>query len=156
MIQRIPLETHKDILELLSLQVASYRVEAELIGFDEIPLLNDGIASIQEADEIFIGSYTDALQLRGAISYHREGKVVTICRMMVHPEYFRLGIARELLRFVIDGQCKEGASRFIVSTGTANIPAIKLYQGFGFIEKKVRTIASGITLTTFERPANLE
>lgn len=157
MIHHIQLESNSEILELLSLQLAAYRVEAELIGLDEIPPLKDGIPSIREADETFIGYYLpedSAKILVGAISYKREGCAVTICRLMVHPDYFRRGIARKLLGFVIDGQKQGGAPRFIVSTGSANKPALQLYFSFGFKERSVRTVSPGILLATLERSAD--
>jgi ribosomal protein S18 acetylase RimI-like enzyme len=158
-VERLSLETNDEILVLLSLQIASYRVEADLVGFDDIPPLKDGIQSIREAKETFYGYYLDedgSRKLTGAISYSREGSIVTICRMMVHPDYFRRGIARSLLLHLLTTQQDSGASRFIVSTGTANLPAIKLYESFSFIKRSVFTVPPGISLTTFERPALLD
>jgi ribosomal protein S18 acetylase RimI-like enzyme len=155
-IQRLLLETNEDILVLLSLQIASYRVEADLIGFDDIPPLKDGIHSLREAEETFYGFYVhenDKPTLAGAISYSREGCIVTICRMMVHPNFFRRGIARSLLQHILMDQQLNGATRFIVSTGTENLPAIQLYESFGFAVRRVFTVPPGISLTTFERPA---
>jgi predicted acetyltransferase len=43
---------------------------------------------------------------------------------MVHPKEFRKGIAKELLQFVEKGNI--GYGKMIVSTGSKNIPAIKL------------------------------
>ncbi|MFD0693987.1 GNAT family N-acetyltransferase [Paenibacillus sp. GCM10027628] len=157
-IQPLALQTNEEILILLSLQIASYRVEAEMIGFDDIPPLKDGIASIREADETFYGYYAEEggrSHLAGAISFSREGTIVTICRMMVHPDYFRRGIARALIQYVLDDQQRSGASRFIVSTGTANLPAIQLYEGFGFVQRRVFTVPPGVSLTTFERPTEV-
>ncbi|MBD0384273.1 GNAT family N-acetyltransferase [Paenibacillus sp. WST5] len=154
----LSLQTNDEILILLSLQIASYRVEAELIGFDDIPPLKDGIASIREADETFYGYYVEeegSNILAGAISFSLEGTIVTICRMMVHPKYFRRGIARSLLQYILKEQQQSGASRFIVSTGTANAPAIQLYESFGFVQRRVFTVPPGVSLTTFERPAQL-
>lgn len=90
-IQSLSLHTNEEILHLLALQIASYRVEADLIGFEDIPPLKDGIQSIREAEETFYGYYVqeeNERKLVGAISYSREGCVVTICRMMVHPHFF--------------------------------------------------------------------
>ena len=86
--------------------------------------------------ETFYGYYVDGQEgpkLAGAISFEREGSIVTICRMMVHPDFFRRGIASSLLQHILIEQEREGATRFIVSTGSANSPAIRLYEGFGFI-----------------------
>ncbi|SDP11705.1 Acetyltransferase (GNAT) family protein [Paenibacillus sp. yr247] len=155
-IQRLRLQTNEEILLLLSLQIASYRVEAELIGFEDIPPLKDGIASIREANETFYGFFVNEEnqnRLAGAISYSREGCIVTICRMMVHPNFFRRGIARSLLQHILIEQEQNGALQFIVSTGTANLPAIQLYQSFDFTVRRVFTVPPGVSLTTFERPA---
>lgn len=157
-IQQLLLETNEDILVLLSLQLASYRVEAELIGFDDIPPLKDGIQSIREAEETFYGFFVQEngeRRLAGAISYSREGTIVTICRMMVHPNFFRRGIARSLLQHILMEQPKNGVTRFIVSTGTKNIPAIRLYESFGFTLRRVFTVPPGVCLSTFERPDTL-
>ncbi|NQX71528.1 GNAT family N-acetyltransferase [Paenibacillus alba] len=156
-IQRLPLQTNAEILLLLSLQIASYRVEAELIGFEDIPPLKDGIDSIRKAEETFYGYFVqdeNETKLAGAISFAREGSVITICRMMVHPNFFRRGIARSLLQHILMDQEKEGALLFLVSTGTANLPAIQLYQSFGFTLKRVFTVPPGVCLSTFERPAS--
>jgi ribosomal protein S18 acetylase RimI-like enzyme len=145
-------------LELLAMQLASYRVEAELIGFEGIPPLKDGIQSLREAKETFIGCFqeeeeTQKQELVGAISYMRNGNVTDICRMIVHPNHFREGIAKCLLRHLINEQCRKGTSRFVVSTGAANLPAVSLYKSFGFQERRVMTIAPNITLTSFELSA---
>lgn len=158
-IQPLSLQTNEDILQLLALQIASYRVEAELIGFEDIPPLKDGIQSIREANETFYGYFVhedNEDKLVGAISFSREGCVVTICRMMVHPNFFRRGIARALLAYILEDQENHGAQRFIVSTGTANEPAIQLYLSFGFSTKRLFTVPPGVSLTTFERPVKNE
>lgn len=155
-IQQLVLQTNEEILTLLALQIASYRVEAELIGFDDIPPLKDGIQSIREAKETFYGFFVDdheGRSLAGAISFEREGCIVTICRMMVHPNFFRKGIASSLLQHIMKEQELAGAARFIVSTGTANLPAIRLYEGYGFIQRRIFTVPPGVSLTTFERHA---
>ncbi|OCT14693.1 hypothetical protein A8709_10910 [Paenibacillus pectinilyticus] len=155
-IQQLLLQTNEEILTLLALQIASYRVEAELIGFEDIPPLKDGIMSIREAKETFYGFYVEeqgTSKLAGAISFEREGCIVTICRMMVHPDFFRRGIASALLQHILNDQEQKGATRFIVSTGSANAPAISLYERFGFMTRRVFTVPPGVCLTTFERPA---
>ncbi|TXK79643.1 GNAT family N-acetyltransferase [Paenibacillus sp. N3.4] len=154
--QQLPLQSNEDILILLSLQLASYRVEANIIGFEDIPPLKDGIQSIREAEETFYGYYLHeegTNRLAGAISFTQEGTAITICRMMVHPEYFRRGIARSLLQYILTEQVRGGALRFLVSTGTDNVPAVRLYESFGFTVRRVFTVPPGVNLTTFERPA---
>jgi hypothetical protein len=59
LIKRLSMKSNEEVLELLTMQLASYRVEADLIGFDVIPPLKDGIQSLREAKETFIGCYMD-------------------------------------------------------------------------------------------------
>jgi hypothetical protein len=42
---------------VLAVQLPAYRVEAELIGFDEIPLLKDTVTTLQASREQFYGFY---------------------------------------------------------------------------------------------------
>ncbi len=90
------LETAKHILEL---QTASYRVEAEIIHFYEIPPLKDTIESLKEWDEIFYGYYINDV-LAGIISYKIIENVLDIHRVAIHPNFFRRGIAGKLVSFV--------------------------------------------------------
>ena len=69
-------------------------------------------------------------KLLGFISYEYEGDVVSICRLVVHPNYFRKGIASELLQHVLSATPK--AVSIIVSTGAKNLPALALYERHHF------------------------
>jgi ribosomal protein S18 acetylase RimI-like enzyme len=148
-IKLISLTTNKEALELLQLQMLAYRVEAELALIDDIPPLMDSLASILGSAETFYGYFEDAA-LVGAISVQVEhsGSEVVVCRMMVHPNYFRRGIASKLLQHVIT---VHEAVQMTVSTVAANIPAIRLYERFGFRERTRRELAPGIELVTLTR-----
>ncbi len=54
--------------------------------------------------------------------------------LVVDPEYFRRGIARALIIFIME---KFDTRKFTVETGKNNSPARSLYEGFGF--KLVKT-----------------
>jgi ribosomal protein S18 acetylase RimI-like enzyme len=149
MIERLTFETNEQALRLLLLQMAAYRVEAELVGFDDIPPLKDTIASIRAAKETFYG-YFDGGELAGAVSCEAEGDTVTICRLMVHPDYFRRGIATKLLRRVFE--LEPGAARYVVSTAALNAPALALYNRNGFQEHGRREIVPGIEIITLVKP----
>ncbi|PWK15802.1 GNAT family N-acetyltransferase [Tumebacillus permanentifrigoris] len=144
MITYIDVQVKEHAQKLLALQIPSYRVEAKLIGFDGIPPLHDTTESLQGCGETFF-VYELEGQLAGAISYERDGDEVTICRMMVHPDYFRRGIAGKLLRHVQEVEAR--TQRFLVSTGSANEPALALYGRDGFQVTSEREVAPGIWLT---------
>ncbi|MDF2962179.1 MAG: family acetyltransferase [Paenibacillus sp.] len=150
MIREIDLNMNSQVLDLLMLQQLSYRVEAKLIGFKEIPPLWDSPKTLRESGELFFGYYEDNI-LAGSVSVKQSPKELTICRMMVHPSYFRRGIASRLLEFAetlaVPGMLIK------VSTGTKNEPAVSLYRKYGYEPGQLTEIAKGITLTVFTKRA---
>ncbi|MFF2886420.1 GNAT family N-acetyltransferase [Paenibacillus sp. NPDC057967] len=136
--------------QLLAVQLPAYRIEADLIGFWDIPPLRDTAETIMDSSEIFIGYRIDGV-LAGFISYEDEGDALDICRMVVHPDYFRRGIAKSLLAYVLEGEGKH--KRVKVSTGAKNEPAIALYRSFGFFDAGAMEITPEVKLALFELPA---
>lgn len=135
--------------KLLALQRAAYQVEADLITFADLPPLKDTTASLQASGETFWG-YVVTSDLAGAISFKMIAATLDIHRLMVHPRYFRRGIASALLRFVHEQALVGGATRLIVSTGAANTPACTLYRGYGFHDTYAEEIVPGLTIIHFE------
>lgn len=136
---------------ILDVQLPSYRVEAEIIGFDDIPPLRDTVETIQTCEESFVG-YILSQELAGFISYELTDDGVDICRMVVHPNFFRRGIAKQLLSFLLDGVAAH--KKVTVSTGDKNEPAKSLYRGFGFSEVDQIEVAPGVQLACFELAAD--
>lgn len=151
MIRKIDLTDHHQVLDLLFLQQLSYRVEAELIGFKEIPPLWDSPKTLRESGECFFGYYDDDNKLAGAVSVKQGPKEMTLCRMMVHPDYFRQGIATQLLQYA-ESLAVPGLM-IRVSTGTNNEPAVRLYTKFGYEPGQVMEVSPGITLTVYYKTA---
>ncbi|MBE7683020.1 MULTISPECIES: GNAT family N-acetyltransferase [Paenibacillus] len=149
-IQLLSLNDLETTGQLWRLQHVAYRLEAEMIGFQDIPPLMDTIESLQSCGETFYGCLDDEEELLGAVAVAEEEKgTLTITRMMVHPEHFRKGIAAALMRHVFEQY--PDLPRYIVSTGTLNQPAVNLYTKFGFIPVEVTSIAPGVELTTFHK-----
>lgn len=144
MIQEIDIEADEWAEAVLLLQFRSYAVEARLIGFLDLPPLQDTVATLQQCGERFFG-YMKREQLAGAISYERIEKTVQICRLMVDPDFFRQGIASALIEFVCHKE--QNASEIIVTTGSTNMPALRLYQRHGFREVEQMRMPEGIFLT---------
>jgi ribosomal protein S18 acetylase RimI-like enzyme len=111
------------------LQQSAYAVEAALIGCDDFPLLRESVADLLAAQESFLLSYYDN-DLAGALSYATNEMGCLICRLVVAPEYFRRGIGRRMLHNLLVKT--DPALPCRVVTAQANIPAIALYQSFGF------------------------
>lgn len=132
--------------EVLALQKAAYAVEARLIGTDAIPPLHDNLLSLQMCGETFIGAYLKE-SLAGAMAVTIQNTSLDICRLMVHPDYFRQGVATALLNHVL---AMPDIRRYTVSTGAANHPAKALYTRHGFREIETMWVDGGVQITRFE------
>jgi 8-oxo-dGTP pyrophosphatase MutT (NUDIX family)/GNAT superfamily N-acetyltransferase len=135
--------------EVLQLQRASYKIEAEFIGTDEIPPLKESFEQLQNCGETFIGCFLHN-RLEGAVSYKREGDTIDIHRVMVHPEFFRKGIAARLITY-IETSLEKDALNIIVSTGAANLPAVRLYEKLGFERQEDLIVGNELRIATFKK-----
>lgn len=134
--------------QIVALQKKSYMIEARLMGFYGIPTLNDTIETVRQCDEAFYGYYEDGV-LAGFISYKLKEDWLDICRVAVHPEYFRRGIAKRLVTY-IEG-INKGVKGVIVSTGVKNEPAVNLYLKLGFRMVRETEVAKGIYVVFFKK-----
>jgi ribosomal protein S18 acetylase RimI-like enzyme len=132
---------------LLAIQHAAYAVEAELIGFDGIPPLQEDLAGLMASTERWLGRY-DGDTLVGAVAYEASADTVEITRLIVDPAHARRGHGRALLDHL---DRIHPAPVSLVSTGSANTPAIKLYTSRGYTAIGDVEVAPGIYITEFRR-----
>lgn len=150
MIAELNLQDRTVADELWLLQHTAYRLEAELIGFNEIPPLLETVDMLQNCGETFYACYGNDDELIGAVAVQEETPgTLTVTRMMVHPGHFRQGIAGRLLRYVFT--VYDGMGEFRVSTGSKNAPAVALYTKNGFIPCGRQEVAPGVELVEFHR-----
>jgi ribosomal protein S18 acetylase RimI-like enzyme len=103
---------------------------------------------LRECGESFLG-VRDEATLVGAVSWTRlPNGALDICRLVVHPDAHRRGIATALLDAL---DSIEPADLTVVSTGTSNQPALALYRRRGFVPVDERCVAPGVTITLLER-----
>ncbi|MCR8843279.1 GNAT family N-acetyltransferase [Paenibacillus sp. SC116] len=148
MIHKLMVDNEAIAKQMLDVQIPSYQIEAELIDFYDIPQLKDTVETVMASNETFVGYFVED-ELAAFISYTDEGQVIDICRLVVHPNYFRKGIARKLVAHVLDEIAKY--KKVIVSTGAKNAPAKQLYEQCGFQEMKDIEVAPNVFITLFER-----
>lgn len=155
MITKLSLQDDDMVDQIWRLQHIAYRLEAEKIGFYDIPPLLDTHETLKNCGEVFYGCLGDDGELLGAVATKAEAPgSLTLMRMMVHPDHFRKGIAGNLIRYVLDAHA--GTPLFIVSTGAKNEPAVALYRKFGFEPFDTFEVAPGVELTIFHRRKNKE
>jgi len=148
MIAKLKLNNNEEVLKILKVQLAAYKVEAAIMGFDEIPPLYDTMDTLRVCGETFYGYFIEDT-LVGIISYKIEEKMLDIYRIAVHPNFFRRGIANQLISYIEN--INKDICKLIVSTGRENKPAISLYFNNGFRKVEDYEVEEGIYLTAFEK-----
>lgn len=137
----------QDIQEqLLQLQRVSYHREEELLGFS-IPRTEDTAEDLLASGEVFVGMVQDGILL-GFLSFAADETAMDIHRVAVDPDYFRQGVASELLQFLFDAF--EDIKCFYVTTGASNTPAIRLYEKMGFRKIEDYQPVPGLVMTRLE------
>ncbi|QGU94855.1 GNAT family N-acetyltransferase [Clostridium bovifaecis] len=134
--------------QIVNLQQKSYKIEAEIIGFYEIPTLKDNLSSIQRCNETFYGYFIENT-LAGLIAFEVQGDILDICRVAVHPDYFRRGIGNKLIRFI--EELNKDFKMLTISTGLKNQPAIELYLKNGFIKTDIIKVEEGLSLIKLKK-----
>lgn len=134
---------------LLRLQHTSYAREAELLGDDRIPPLQEDEIGLTAWRGRWVTAW-DGVELVGAIAWREEDDVVEIEKIMVSPSAMRQGIASALLGQVLD---RVPEREVAVAAGRENAPAVALYAKHGFRPAGDEQVPPGIWITRFRRTA---
>ncbi len=130
--------------QVLAVQKAAYRVEADLIGSTDIPPLRETLAELVAAPLRWLG-IRDGGRILAAIAYTNDGRDIDIDRLVVVPDAHRRGFGSALLGAL------DPTATITVSTGTLNHPAGAFYRAHGFMECGESTPAPGVEVTHFVR-----
>lgn len=108
----------------------SYAVEAALLNAINFPPLQRPLESYIKSTTTFFG-YHNNDEIVGIIEVSSKQKITHINSLVVSPHFFRKGIGRELVDYILQNF---SSKVFTVETGLENIPASKLYTSLGFKE----------------------
>ncbi|WP_216827629.1 GNAT family N-acetyltransferase [Alkalihalobacterium elongatum] len=148
MIKKLDITDPTMAAEINVLQKNAYKVEANIIGYFDLPPLNETVQELQQCGEVFLG-YVIEEKVVGAISYKMSIEILDIHRLMVHPHHFRKGIAQALLTYL--EEYEPSIHEWIVSTGTSNTPAILLYKRNGFQVLNEVKVNEKLSITNFKK-----
>ena len=123
----------------------SYAVEAKLLKHPDFPPLKRTIQHIMKSKTAFYG-YFLSNQLCGVMELELTEQHIHIRSLTVDPDYFRQGIGKQLLYFVLN---EFKANLITVETGYLNQPAIDFYLDFGFMKNKIWMTDVGIEKISF-------
>ncbi|WP_418199430.1 GNAT family N-acetyltransferase [Alkalihalobacterium sp. APHAB7] len=134
--------------EIYDLQKKAYKVEANIIGYLDLPPLKESVQDLQQCGELFLG-YVIEEKVVGAMAYKTSADLLDIHRLMVHPLHFKKGIAQVLLTYL--EECESAIREWIVSTGTGNTPAINFYKRNGFQVLNEVKVNERLSITNLKR-----
>ncbi len=135
---------------VVRLQQKAYAVEAEIIGFRNLPPLRETTANLRGCGEMFYGCH-DNDELVGVISLDTHVGHALVCRLAVHPRHFRKGIASALLLYAEAQTASPGEFGMEVSTAALNRPAVQLYLKHGFEIAQTATNHDGVPVVSLRK-----
>jgi GNAT superfamily N-acetyltransferase len=133
--------------QVMAVQRAAYREEADLIGSTAIPQLTESLAELQAQPLEWIGVHDSRHRVVAALAFTDDGEVIDIDRLMVAPNLFRRGYGRALVAALDERRT------VIVSTGRDNPPGRALYESLGFVRSRDEEVVPGLVITHFRREA---
>ena len=113
---------------MLAVQRAAYAIEAELIGYPDLPPLHETLAALQATEEE-LWLCEEGGDLVGVVGLEHGEDEMVIARLFVAPAFFRRGVGSAL---VTQALAQAAGRRVRVGTGARNAPALALYARFGF------------------------
>lgn len=153
LIEPLSLQEPDVIEQLWSLQHQAYRLEAREIGLTNYLPMLETFDALRNSSELFYGELSDDRDLLGAVALtHGDGteranepQMMAISRLMVHPQHLRQGIGSALVKYAID--CHPYIRYVMVTAGTMNVPALRLYERLGFLRRGSYLAAEGLEMT---------
>lgn len=146
-LQNNDIEVSKKIYSVFQ---SSYKIEAELLNAIDFPPLKRPLENYVNSDTTFFGYLKDK-ELAGVIEISHNKNFTHINSLVVSPSFFRQGVARKLMEFVLN---TFDSKLFVVETGVDNGPASELYKKFNFKEVKQWDTDHGVRKIKFELRIN--
>ena len=147
MIIKIDNKKNEIAKEIRKIFQASYAIEAAMLKAIDFPPLKRTKSDFINSNSEFYAYYINQ-NIAGLIEVKNHNNLTHIQSLVVYPKYFRQGIGRELVQFVLDTY---KSIAFSVETGVDNHPAIELYISLGFQEEGQWDTNHGVRKIRFKK-----
>ena len=147
MIIKIDNKRHEIAKGIRNIFQSSYAIEAEILKAVDFPPLKRTISQFLNSNSEFYAYYLNQ-NIAGVIEIENNQDLTHIQSLVVYPKYFRKGIGRTLVQFVLDTY---NTKIFTVETGLDNHPAIELYTSFGFEKQNQWNTNHGVIKVRFKK-----
>ena len=147
MIVKIDNKRNEIAQEIRRIFQASYTIEAEMLKAIDFPPLKRTMSQFLDSNSEFYAYYITK-NIAGVIEINNNQDLTHIQSLVVYPRYFRKGIGRKLVQFILDTY---KSSIVTVETGLDNHPAIRLYTSFDFEEQDQWNTNHGVIKVRFEK-----
>ena len=140
----------EDLAEILKLQYIAYQSEAMLFGTTDIPPLKQTLEEVlQEFQRGIILKATDENgNIIGSVRAYQENGTAYIGKLMVHPDFQKMGIGSMLLSEI---EKQFPALRYELFTSTRSVRNIRLYQKLGYRIFKEEAISEELQFVYMEK-----
>jgi ribosomal protein S18 acetylase RimI-like enzyme len=128
-----------DLEEILALQRLAFQSEAQRYNDYTLPPLTQALEGIRDDFErmVFLKASVNG-RVVGSVRAYAEGDTCHVGRLVVHPDFQRRGIGRQLMHEI--ERRFAHVQRFELFTGHASTPALRLYEGLGYTEFKRKAL----------------
>ncbi len=148
---RISKASYEDIKTILSLQIKTFRSEADIYNdFKTSPPLLQTLEEITKefSESIFLKALLGD-EIVGSVRGLQVDKTVYIKRLVVNPQYQNQGIGTKLMKSIEDSF--KDNKKFELFTGHKSIRNLHLYHNLGYKEFKRVPIHDNLTMIYLEK-----
>ena len=138
---------------MLEVQHAAYAIEAQLIGYPELPPAHETLAALRGCGEELWLCEEDGALLGAVGLEHVSQDELLIARLFVAPSAFRRGVGTALVSHAL---AQARGRRVRVGTAAANLPALALYERLGFRRVGEREPAPGLRYVDLVRDPSVD
>ena len=139
----------KDLEEILNLQKFAYQTEAKLLNNYDIQPLKQSLEELKEEFEKgVILKAAENGKIIGSIRGYTENNTLFIGKLIVHKDYRRKGIGKELL-LAIESLYTD--FRYELFTTSKSVNNLSLYSKLGYKQFKIKELPDNLMLIFLEK-----